>query len=131
MKEEYVSITEAARLENVPYNTLRKRINRNPRKYLTKLVTRPEGGRPLVYVALSSLLANRKKSWKPDRNGEWVRSEIAIVNAIMLMNAILKHRDASERFKDAFCVQIQHLAQNIIKAYSPGVFSSEKEAMPF
>ena len=65
MAETYISLEEAAELEdNTPYNTFVQRIKRNPNNYKTCEEPRPEGGRPLVSVALSSLRASARKAYK-------------------------------------------------------------------
>lgn len=55
MDDSYVTLEEAAELENVKYFTLHKRMLRNPEKYKTVTEKRADGGGDRVYVSVSSL----------------------------------------------------------------------------
>ena len=55
MAEVYISLAEAAELENIKYNTLVQKIKRNPEKFQLRKEQRADGGKDLSMIALSSL----------------------------------------------------------------------------
>lgn len=55
MDEVYVTLNEAADLEGVGYDTLQKKVRRNPEKYHIKMDQREGGGREAVFVLVGSL----------------------------------------------------------------------------
>ena len=54
MAEVYISLSEAAELENIKYNTLVQQIKRNPEKFQLRKEQRTDGGKDLSMIALSS-----------------------------------------------------------------------------
>ena len=62
--DDYVTIAEAAELENIDYETLKKRIQRNSDKFLTKKEKTDDGGKDRVLVAVSSLSRKAQSSKK-------------------------------------------------------------------
>lgn len=64
MTEYYVTLEEAADLEGVRYDTIKKRIQRNPDGFATQLQTKKSGGKEQVMVAVSSLTAKARKAYK-------------------------------------------------------------------
>lgn len=55
MDQAYVTLNEAAELEDVKYNTMVQKLRRNPEKYIIKSDQREGGGREMVFVAVGSL----------------------------------------------------------------------------
>ena len=64
MEEIYVTLTEAAELENVNYETMKKKVQRDSEKYLAISEKKQTGGKPNVKVALSSLSGTARKLYK-------------------------------------------------------------------
>lgn len=64
MGDEYVTIAEAAELEGIKYNTLVKRIARNPDGFSTRTEKAENGGKDVVYIAVSSLSKQAGAAWK-------------------------------------------------------------------
>lgn len=64
MAEVYVPLEEAAELEGVDYETLKKRVQRNPKDFKPCEEPRENGGKPLKLVALSSLSKKARKAYK-------------------------------------------------------------------
>lgn len=67
MAETFVTLEEAADLENIKYNTLVQRIKRNPKGFRTKNEPR-DGGKDRVLVALSSLSKKARRGHKEKLN---------------------------------------------------------------
>lgn len=61
---EYVTLIEAAELEGVKYNTMVKRITRNPDKFDTMTEKSENGGKDAVLVAVASLSKKARNAWK-------------------------------------------------------------------
>lgn len=55
MAEVYVTLSEAAELEGVQYQTMARRTQRNKKNFVTKTEKSETGGRDVVLVAVSSL----------------------------------------------------------------------------
>ena len=55
MADTYVTLNEAAELESIGYDTMKKRIHRNPEKFLITKEQRETGGKEMTMVAISSL----------------------------------------------------------------------------
>ena len=72
MAEIFVTIEEAANLEGLSYKGLTSRISRNPNAYRTKKEMRPDGGKPRVLVALSSLSKKARRAYKEAQGIEGV-----------------------------------------------------------
>lgn len=70
MAEAFVTIEQAAELEGVSYKGLTSRISRNPDAYKTKTEARPDGGKPRILVALSSLSKKARRAYKEAQNIE-------------------------------------------------------------
>lgn len=64
MAEMYVSLEEAAELENVKYNTMVQRLSRKPDEYDTRTEKSGTGGRDAVLVAVSSLSKQARNAWR-------------------------------------------------------------------
>lgn len=64
MPETYISLDEASELENVSYETMKKRIQRNANDFKTKNQIRDSGGKEQVLIAVSSLSANARKAYR-------------------------------------------------------------------
>ena len=62
--EVFIPLEEAARLESVGYDTIKKRIQRAPERFNTQFSLPDSGGRERVLVALSSLTATARKAYK-------------------------------------------------------------------
>lgn len=60
----FISLSEAAKLENIKYNAMKSRFNRNPDKFITKKEKQESGGKDLVLVAVSSLSGEAQRVWK-------------------------------------------------------------------
>ena len=61
---EYVTLIEAAELEDVKYNTMVRRITRNPDKFDTMTEKSENGGKDAVLVAIASLSKKARNAWK-------------------------------------------------------------------
>lgn len=64
MAEAYVTLREAAELENIGYDTMKKRVQRDPEKFSVTMGQRDGGGKELVMVAVSSLSKKARTAWK-------------------------------------------------------------------
>lgn len=64
MAEGYVTLNEAAELENVCYESMKKKVQRNPDKYCARQEKREIGGKDMVLVAVSSLSKQARNAWK-------------------------------------------------------------------
>lgn len=64
MPEAYVTLSEAAELEEIEYDTLRMRIKRTPGKFLIDKEKRDVGGKELTMIAISSLSKKARTAWK-------------------------------------------------------------------
>lgn len=62
--EEYVTLDEAARLEEVQYKTFAKRLERKDKKYLIKNETSEIGGKERVLILVSSLSRKAQESYR-------------------------------------------------------------------
>ena len=63
MAETYVTLAEAAELENVKYKTMAQRLSRQ-NTFEVKTVKPKDGGKDIVYVAVSSLSKPARNAWK-------------------------------------------------------------------
>ena len=64
MPEVYIPLEEAAELESIAYETLKKRLQRNPAAFKTKTQPRESGGKEQVLVSVASLSPKAKKAHK-------------------------------------------------------------------
>ena len=64
MADTYVTLNEAAELESIGYDTMKKRIHRNPEKFLITKEQRETGGKKMTMVAISSLSKKARTAWK-------------------------------------------------------------------
>lgn len=62
MPEVYIPLADAAQFESVSYDTLKKRIQRNPEQYKTQTVAGEGGGKEQIRVAVSSLSQKARKA---------------------------------------------------------------------
>ena len=63
MAEVYVTLSEAAELEGVQYQTMARRTQRNKKNFVTKTEKSETGGRDVVLVAVSSLSKQARNAW--------------------------------------------------------------------
>lgn len=61
---EYVTLSEAAELEGIKYNTMVKQLSRKSCEFETKTVEAQNGGRNTVLVAVSSLSKQARNAWR-------------------------------------------------------------------
>lgn len=59
----FLTIEEAADLESIKYDAMKKKIQRNPESYRTKNLYSPGGGKERIYVGLSSLSPKAQKAY--------------------------------------------------------------------
>ena len=64
MAEVYVTLSEAAELEGIPYQTMVRRTQRKKDTFVTKTEKSESGGRDMVLVAVSSLSKQARNAWK-------------------------------------------------------------------
>lgn len=64
MAEVYISLGEAAELENVKYKTMAQRLSRKPGEYDTRTEKSGTGGKDTVLVAVSSLSKQARNAWR-------------------------------------------------------------------
>ena len=64
MAEGYVTLNEAAELEGIRYETMKKRVQRAPDKYHITMDQRIGGGKEMVMVAVDSLSKKARDTWK-------------------------------------------------------------------
>lgn len=64
MPEIYISLEDAAELEDVKYNTLVQRMKRNPEVFRTKTQARESGGKEQVMVSVATLSSKARKAHK-------------------------------------------------------------------
>ena len=64
MTDTYIGLDEAAAFEGVSYDTMKKRVQRNPRDYKTKTQAREGGGKDQIMVAVDSLTAKGRRAWR-------------------------------------------------------------------
>jgi len=64
LAEVYIALDEAAEHENISYEAMKKKIQRNPQAFKTKTETAVNGGKDRVLVALSSLSKKARRAHK-------------------------------------------------------------------
>ena len=64
MADVYVTLEDAAAFEQMPYDTLKKRVQRDQRQYKIRTQPNGKGGRDQVLIAVSSLSAKGRKAWR-------------------------------------------------------------------
>jgi len=64
MADGYVTLSEAAELEGVGYDTMQKRVKREPERFQPTVEQRESGGRDQVMIAVSSLSGKARAAWK-------------------------------------------------------------------
>lgn len=64
---DYVNLEDAAVFEGLSYDTLKKRVQRNPRAYKTQQTGQAKNGKPQVLVAVSSLSPKGRRAWRATR----------------------------------------------------------------
>ncbi len=62
MSDVFITMKEAAELEGVSYEALKKRVSRNPKQYKTKTQPNEAGGREQVLVSVASLSPKARKA---------------------------------------------------------------------
>ena len=70
MSETYIMLEEAAAFENISYEAMKKKIQRNPQAFKTKNEPAKSGGKDRVLVALSSLSKKARRAHKEAQNIE-------------------------------------------------------------
>lgn len=64
MAETYVTLAEAAELEGIKRNSMQVRVARDKSAFITKEEKSEDGGKDIVYVAVSSLSKPARNAWK-------------------------------------------------------------------
>ena len=64
MQDGYVTLKDAAEFEGVSYDTMKKRVTRNPEQYKSKTQAREGGGKGEVMVPVTSLTTKARKAWR-------------------------------------------------------------------
>lgn len=64
MAASYIGLDEAAAFEGVSYDTMQKRVKRNPQYYKAKAQVREGGGKDQIMVAVDSLTAKGRRAWR-------------------------------------------------------------------
>lgn len=64
MAECYVTLGEAAELEGIGYETMKKKVQRNQKQYCARQEKREDGGKDVVLVAVSSLSKQARNAWR-------------------------------------------------------------------
>ena len=60
----YVTLAEAAELEGIKRNSMQVRVARDKSAFITKEEKSKDGGKDIVYVAVSSLSKPARNAWK-------------------------------------------------------------------
>ena len=90
MAEVYVTLSEAAELEGVQYQTMARRTQRNKKNFVTKTEKSETGGRDVVLVAVSSLSKQARNACrsiiltKTERHTEHFTEAHPILDVIVL-----------------------------------------------
>lgn len=64
MPDVYITLEEAAELEGIGYDTMQKRIRRNPAEFKTKTQPRESGGKDQIMLSVASLSPKARKAHK-------------------------------------------------------------------
>lgn len=64
MQDVYITLKDAAEFEGVSYDTMKKRVTRNPEQYKSKTQAREGGGKGEVMVPVTSLTTKARKAWR-------------------------------------------------------------------
>lgn len=64
MAEKYITLNEAAELEEISYDTMKKRVQRNPDAFNVRNEDREGGGKALTMVEIQSLSKKAQSAWK-------------------------------------------------------------------
>lgn len=64
MDEVFITLKDAAELEGISYNALKKRVRNAPQDYQTQTQPGETGGRERVLVSVASLSAKARKAWR-------------------------------------------------------------------
>ncbi len=67
MAEIFITLDDAAELSGVDYEALKKRLQRNPDRYMIRFEPSPNGGKPRVLVALSSLSGKAQRKYEKEQ----------------------------------------------------------------
>ena len=60
----YVTLEEAAELEEIKYDTMQKRVRRTPDKFNVVMEQQEGGGREVVMIAVATLSKKARTAWK-------------------------------------------------------------------
>lgn len=77
MSGAYVTLAEAAELEGIGYETMKKRVQRSPEKFHVTMEQRDSGGREQVMVSVASLSGKARAAWKEKEKLECLPGETA------------------------------------------------------
>lgn len=64
MPDVFITLEEAATFEGISYDTLQKRVKRNPSAYKTKTQPREGGGKEQVLLSVDSLTTKGRRAWR-------------------------------------------------------------------
>lgn len=82
MLEGYLSMEEVAGLEDVGYTALSNRMHRNPEQYKTIQQTREGGGKPEVFISISSLSPKARQRYRRQKKKEEAEAMKTPVEAV-------------------------------------------------
>lgn len=64
MPDVFITLEEAAAFEDISYEAMKKRVQRNPKQYKTQTQAREGGGKDQVLISVSSLTAKARKAYR-------------------------------------------------------------------
>jgi len=97
--EKYLSLKEAADFFGIGYYALCARIRRNPNDYKVNREISPHGGRPRIYVAVSSLKADNIKIAKYKY---FTKSQRKVYSKFMINSMLTWLENEVDNFKVAY-----------------------------
>lgn len=111
MPDVFIGLKEAAVFEGISYDTIKKRVQRNPQQYKTKMQPSEAGGREQVLVSVDSLTAKGRKAWRAAQkiDGRDVVIEKRTESAPWYVGVDLNHY--TEQHKKAFYEAVELAAR--------------------
>ena len=111
MPDVFIGLKEAATFEGISYDTIKKRVQRNPQQYKTKMQPSEAGGREQVLVSVDSLTAKGRKAWRAAQkiDGRDVVIEKRTESAPWYVGVDLNHY--TEQHKKAFYEAVELAAR--------------------
>ena len=111
MPDVFIGLKEAAAFEGISYDTIKKRVQRNPQQYKTKMQPSEAGGREQVLVSVDSLTAKGRKAWRAAQkiDGRDVVIEKRTESAPWYVGVDLNHY--TEQHKKAFYEAVELAAR--------------------